>query len=218
MNYNVTAIISPLVYNAYLNSQEYGTFTCIARNGDATRWIIDGFTDTVPYIRDTQLITVVPTELNTNCNNSQHSTLVIPAIPVNRHIAHIKCRAYITYGAFQQVESVETAQFNIQGLLNAPSNITFTSYNTTHNLIEWQEPETLDITNIEPDIENYTVCTNITGECVNTTTPYFILPKFFLDLQVNITAWNIVGESNSSAQLYIPTCNKEVAIGITFKF
>ena len=204
--YYFAAIVSPLVYNAYLHPEDFGTFTCVTRNSEDIRWIINGSTHNVPYIRDTRLITV-----KTN-QSQQLSVIMIPALPVNQHLTHIKCRAYHRPPAFRMVESVETAQFNIQGLLVMLPNISYTSYNATHNFVEWQEPETLNITNLEPDIERYTICTNVTDECFNTTTPYFILPKYFVALHVNITAWNIVGESNSSAQLEITACTQETTI------
>ena len=143
--------------------------------------------------------------------------IIIPAIPVNRHITEIKCIAYVLNDHFQildEQESTETAQFNIQGLLNMPPNISYTSYNVTHNLVEWLEPDTLNITNIEPDIESYTVCTNITDDCVNTTTTYSILAKYFVDILVYVTAWNIVGESNSSAQLVVQACSTTAVAGM----
>ena len=203
-------IIPPLIYNAYLDSQECGTFTCVTRNNDDVHWLVDGVLDSFPSVVNTRLIRINSTEAG-------HSMIIIPAIPVNQHIAEIKCIAYTLNEYFQPVdeqESTETAQFNIQGLLNMLPNISYASYNATHNLVEWLKPETLNITNIDPDIENYTICTNITGECVNTTTTNFILSKYFVDILFSVTAWNIVGESNSSAQLVVQACSTTTVAGM----
>ena len=167
-------------------------------------WIVDGVAHTRTFVRTERQIRVY----TTTHNQTQHSVIKIPAIPVNQRIEHIKCKASIPYssGDYQEVESAETAQFHIQGLLGVPPNITYSNYNITHNIVEWQEPETLNITNVEPDIDNYTICLNVTDECVNTTVNFFILSKFHVNVLVDVTAWNIVGESNSSAWLVIEAC------------
>ena len=156
-----------------------------------------------PSVRNARKIRVEETA-------DDHSVVMIPAIPINHRISEIRCRAYILDEEYQEVarnESREIAQFNIQGLLDMPPNISYSSYNVTHNLLVWQEPETLNITDIEPDVENYTVCNTIINQCAVTTRTNFILPKYTLDFFVNVTAWNIVGKSNSSAQLLIEACN-----------
>ena len=210
------AITSPaLIYNAYLNSEEYARFTCITRNSDNIRWIIDGLTD-IHY--NVTIIRRIQSRLLLHQDRSFLSELLIPAIPVNKHIAVIKCKAFKTTGGFQVAESNETAQYYIQGLLDMVSNLTHSSYNTTHSLVEWLEPPTLNITNVEPDIESYTVCSwpklnnsEPALECTNTSTPQVFLPKYYVDLLLMVTAWNIVGESNSSAQLVIENCGSTSA-------
>ena len=208
-----------MIYNAYLYSEEFARFTCITRNSDNIRWIIDDSTNIDYYVR---MIRRIQSRILLDQDGSFLSELLIPAISVNKHIAVIKCEAYNTTGGFQVAESNETAQYNIQGLLEMESNATYSRYNFTHNLVEWLEPPTLNITNVEPDIESYTVCScpkfNISEhklECTNTSKPQIILRKYYADLFVVVTAWNIVGESNSSAQLMIAKCgntNDEVRI------
>ena len=201
---SVSEITSPLVYNAYLYSQEPGTFTCVTSHDSDVDWIVDGIAHTRASVRRDRQIRVYTTSFN----QTQHSVIMIPAIPVNQHIERIKCKASVLYpsGDYQEIESTETAQFNIQGLLDVPPNITYRIYNITHNIVEWQEPDTLNITHVEPDIDNYTVCLNVTEECVNTTMNFFVLSKHSVDVLVDITAWNVVGESNDSAQLVIEAC------------
>jgi len=191
-----------------------GTFTCITNNGDDIRWIVDGTAHNFYDVMDRRMIN---TTIQPPHNNMQESSTSIPAIDVNQHILHIKCRAYITEGTFQFVESNETAQYNIQGLLQPPSNITVKSFNATSNIIEWIAPETLDITNIEPDIENYTICINISHSCVNTSTSHFFLPKYSSIVEVFITAWNIVGESSASMPVILDACSMGEPIGSKWK-
>ena len=203
-----TAISPPLVYNAYQDSKELGSFTCVTTNSDDIRWIIDGYAHNLPYIKHLSNITVYTESYN---NRSQYSVIKIPAIPSNNHVVVIECRAY-NFDPWEVAVSINTAQFNIQGLLDMPPNATYSSYNATHHLVEWMEPHTLDVSNVEPDIENYSVCTYKNSskpmfECCNTTTTHVFLPKYFFEQFVFITVWNIVGESNSSAQLVIEMCS-----------
>lgn len=141
-------------------------------------------------------------------NHTQYSIIHIPAIPANKLIEEIKCRAYTLGNSGQRpAESPETAQFAVQGLLVMPPNVTSSGYNSTHHLIKWLEPETLNITNIEPDIENYTVCTNGTAiQCTNTSKTMYFYPKLSVRVFVEITAWNIAGESKNSVYLIIAEC------------
>ena len=203
-----TAIESPLVYNAYLNSEESGTFTCVTNYSDDIRWLVNGSVHNAPIVRDTRGIKVYTMHLN----RSQHSVIKIPAISNNQHIPTIKCRAYSFVGGFHFTDSLETAQFSVQGLLQMEANISYSSFNSTHNLIEWPEPVTLNITNVEPDIENYSICSNVTDafECVNTTATHFTLAKYFLSIFINVSAWNIVGESSNAAQIVIEACKSTV--------
>ncbi len=202
--YACTAVLPPLIYNAYQDSTELGSFTCVTRNSDDIRWIVDGYAHNDPSLRDKIFVYT-----ESYANRSQHSVIRIPAIPANNRIAEIECRAY-SNEPWEVAYSAHTAQFNIQGLLDMPPNATYSSYNATHYLVEWMQPQTLDISNVEPDIENYTACTyknNVDPECANTTTARLFLPKYFFDQFLFLTVWNVVGESNSSAQLVIERCN-----------
>ncbi len=190
-----------------MNSEERARFTCVTKNSDSVAWIINGDEDIDYFVRNIRRIESI---ILTEQNRSYTSELTIPAIPVNGHIEEIKCEAYITRGAFQVATSNETAQYNIQGLLQMQPNITYSSYNATHNLIQWLEPFTLNITNIDPDIENYTVCFHLTERtlmgCTNSSVPQIYLSKYSVDLFLLISAWNIVGESNSSVTLDVAAC------------
>ncbi len=192
-----------------MNSEERARFTCVTKNSDNVAWIINGDQDIDYFVSNIRRIeSRIINEQNRSCTLE----LTIPAIPVNRRIEEIKCEAYITRGGFYVATSVETAQYSIQGLLQMHPNVTYSSYNATHNLIQWLEPFTLNITDIDPDIENYTVCShqNTTKRtligCTNSSVPPIFLPKYSVDIFLLITAWNIVGESNNSVALHIAPC------------
>ncbi len=186
-------------------------FTCVTLDSDDIRWIIDGYAHNHPTVRDDFNIRVSTVSYS---NRSQHSIIMIPAIPANNHITVIECRAY-NFEPWEIARSDNTAQYSIQGLLEMPPNVTYSTYNATHNLIQWAEPQTLDITNVEPDIDDYTVCVYRNAEyswmveCVNVSTPQYILPKYFFRQVVIITAWNVVGESINSTQLVIDACSTQ---------
>ncbi len=207
--FSLTEIKPPLVYNAYVNSEEYGTFTCITRYSTTMRWIVDGYAHNRQVVAEERQISVYITQLD----NSHISVIRIPAIRNNNNISSIKCMAYNTDDPYQEAESNETAQYNIQGLLDSPLNIAYKGFNSSHNIIEWMEPATLNITNIEPDIENYTICTNTTQICVNVTEANYLVQKYFVDIQLHITAWNIVGESNNSTPVMINACDTDIPKG-----
>lgn len=93
------------------------------------------------------------------------------------------------------------------GLLETLTKVITSSHNTSHDIITWEEPFTLDITDVDPDIIGYTVCSSVgeNHECINTTVTEFILSKFHFPVNVTITSWNIVGESPPT-QHYISPC------------
>ena len=82
------------------------------------------------------------------------------------------------------------------------SSVRSVSYNESHNIATWDRPHTLDITNVEPDIYGYTVCTVISlssaavEECTDVTNNSFIIAKYSVVVHVKVTADNIVGKSN----------------------
>ena len=74
----------------------------------------------------------------------------------------------------------------------------------SHSRLLWEAPESLDITDIEPDISNYRICTNLSGVCSNTTEFEHVFPNVRIPIEFSVTAINIVGESNASVAIYEP--------------
>ncbi len=93
------------------------------------------------------------------------------------------------------------------------SSVTSTSYNKSHNLVSWEKPFTLDITNVEPDIYGYTVCYYLHPpmldfkECEDIANTSIIIEKYSVSIQVRIFASNIVGEGNTVVHTVDPCLN-----------
>ena len=83
------------------------------------------------------------------------------------------------------------------GLLQLLPSVVAANHNTSHSIVIWDKPFTLDITDVDPDIIGYTVCISVRDdqECRNVTATEFLVPKYYFVVNVMITAWNIVGES-----------------------
>lgn len=87
------------------------------------------------------------------------------------------------------------------------------SYNQSHNKISWDEPDTLDITGIEPDIFGYTVCTVVNlitlvkKVCSNVTSTFIVIPKYPTSVLISIFENNIVGKSNT-ATYHVDPCQQ----------
>ena len=74
----------------------------------------------------------------------------------------------------------------------------------SHRRLFWEAPESLDITDIDPDISNYKICTNFSGVCINTTELEHVFPSVRIPIEFSVTAINVVGESNASTVVYEP--------------
>ena len=93
---------------------------------------------------------------------------------------------------------------SVPGILNPPINLTIVNQGASHSRLFWEAPDSLDITDIEPDISNYRICTNLSGVCINTTEVEHIFPNVRIPIEFSVTAINIVGESNASITIYEP--------------
>jgi hypothetical protein len=102
----------------------------------------------------------------------------------------------------------EPVLFKIQGLLDAPSNLMLSEADNKHmRKLSWDKPFSLDITDVDPDIECYNVCyslVNTTAEksqctCVNQTEYTFLCVS--VPLLFTVSAVNVVGEGEDSSIL-----------------
>ena len=99
--------------------------------------------------------------------------------------------------------------FKVQGLLDAPSNLMLSEAdNQRMRRLSWEEPFSLDITDVDPDIECYNVCyslVNISAEksqctCVNQTEYTFLCVS--VPLLYTVSAVNVVGEGEAASILH----------------
>ena len=88
--------------------------------------------------------------------------------------------------------------------MDPPINLTIVDQGTSYSRLFWEAPESLDITDIEPDISNYRICTNFSGVCIDTTELEHVFPNVRIPIEFSVTAINIVGESNASTAVYEP--------------
>ena len=82
--------------------------------------------------------------------------------------------------------------------------MTIVNQGASHRRLFWEAPETLDITDIEPDISNYRICTNLSGVCIDTTDLEHVFPNVRIPIEFSVTAINVVGESNASIAIWEP--------------
>ncbi len=95
------------------------------------------------------------------------------------------------------------------GLLEAPGNLVVSEQRQTI-VLTWEEPPTLDLTDIDPDIDPYTVyITNLNTSqslSVNVTETKYIFTGLQGETLLNpcsvyqfsVSAWNVVGEGEMS--------------------
>ena len=91
------------------------------------------------------------------------------------------------------------------GLLSPPPSLHIRYFSDPyyHSLL-WNAPFTLDLTNREPDITSYTVCNNLTSNCVTTKQREYTFPNLCDPINFSITAHNVVGKGNASSITYEP--------------
>ena len=90
------------------------------------------------------------------------------------------------------------------GILDPPSNLTIVNQGASHSRLFWEAPESLNITDIEPDISNYRICTNLSGVCIDTTELEHVFPNVHITIEFSVTAINVVGESNAFITIWEP--------------
>ena len=97
------------------------------------------------------------------------------------------------------------------GILAPPFNLTIAVDDLSHKRLSWEPPASLNLTDIEPDISGYRICTNLTDVCINTTELEYVFPNLRIPIQFSVTAVNVVGESNAGVALHEP-CDPSTGI------
>jgi hypothetical protein len=211
----LTAVITPRGYNASLDPEASFTFQCDVTGTNNIQWFVDGSPSFTQEIRDRGISEGISITVD-EATDSFRRSLTILRNATNRNTT-IVCLATVLSPSTSSTS--EPVLFKIQGLLDAPSNLMLSDLeadNQHMRRLSWEEPFSLDITDVDPDIECYNVCyslVNITAEksraqcmCVNQTEYTFLdvnIPLLFV-----VSAVNVVGEGNPSTVLHDTTkCN-----------
>ena len=120
------------------------------------------------------------------------------------------------------IESSQLVYLNIQGLLDPPPNLTLSEADEQlTRLLRWNVPETLDISNIDPDIQNYQVCYNLSAAemtCINVSSEgerEFKFSNVRVPLLFTVSAFNVVGEGSASTVVHQPSNCSNAARGLS---
>ena len=198
-----SATISPREYTASLDANASTIFQCDVTGANSILWVVDGLFAIRQEVRQRGISTSYQITVN-QTEGRFTSNISIPRSEVNKNTT-ILCIACVLFG--QDVLS-SPAFFKIQGLLGSPPNLTMNGVRTLLDefvkVLTWDEPNTLDITNIEPDISHYRVCYNIstTMSCVNTTNREFTFLNVRVNVLFSVTTVNVVGEGNASTIMH----------------
>ena len=146
-----SATISPREYTASLdpNSSTGTIFQCDVTVANSILWVVNGLFAIREEVRQRGISTSYQVTVN-QMEGRFTSNISIPQSKVNKNTT-ILCITCVLFG--QDVLS-SPAYFKVQGLLGSPPNLNLTTnVRTLHDkVLTWDEPNTLDITDIEPDI------------------------------------------------------------------
>ena len=206
-NAQLTAVITPRGYNASLDPEASFTFQCdVTGITSVVWWLVDGEPSTTQEIRDRGII-----ESNTVTDEATVSVrrkLTILRSITNRNTTIICVATAVSSGNVSGVIS-DPVLFKIQDLLDAPSSLVLSEVDTQHmRRLSWEEPFSLDITDVDPDIECYNVCYSLVSvsaeksqcTCVNQTEYAFLCVS--VPLLFTVSAVNVVGEGEATSILH----------------
>ena len=91
----------------------------------------------------------------------------------------------------------------ISGLADPPSTVSVSNSNSLNQVLSWDAPFTLDITDVVDDII-YRVCNNITNTCVDTTNTIYVFPTTCDPVAFDVSACNPVGCSDNATVVFYP--------------
>ena len=198
-----TAFISPVDgYIAGLGSNDTA-FQCTVSGTDVIIWRVD---DTALNNADLANRNIMRLSDLTQQDGTVISTILIPATE-NNHNSSVQCIAVNLGGGASPIS--ETVLYLVQGILDPPGQLTIvTTENDFTRRLTWQAPLSLDITDVDPDICHYNVCTtfNQTGEksCDNVQETVYSFLNVRVPLEFSVSAVNVVGQSSASTAFHQP--------------
>jgi hypothetical protein len=204
----LTAVITPRGYNASLDPEASFTFQCDVTGTDNIQWLVDGSPSAAQEIRDRGISESNIITVDEATDSVRRSLFILRSI-TNRNTTMVCVATAISPTGDLIGDTSEPALFKIQGLLDAPSNLMLSEAdNQRMRRLSWDKPFSLDITDVDPDIECYNVCyslVNVTAEksqctCVNQTEYTFLCVS--VPLLFTVSALNVVGEGGDSSILH----------------
>ena len=194
-------------YTAALDPASRVNFNCTASTG-SIEWRLNG--TLAASFTQSRMVTVTPA---TAIGEGLFLfALSIPASEENVGNTSIQCRAVDSDRTPVLVENSKLVYFNIQGLLDPPPNLTLSEADEQlTRLLRWDAPETLDITNVDPDIQNYQICYNLSATemtCTNVSSEgerEFKFSNVLVPLLFTVSAFNVVGEGSASTVVHQPS-------------
>lgn len=178
---------------------QFANFTCTVTTTEAVQILVI-FVNGVQEAKEWESMGIFTSRLSNTI-----STVSIAARAEN-NVSSIDCLAILTSPS-RTIES-ESAILLIQGLLSSPSDLTTMAIASRPNFqrLTWQRPFTLDIDVVKSDIPVYRVCFNFSGSpvCTLTEDTSYEFLNIRLPLVFQVTAINVIGESEASLFLHDP--------------
>ena len=168
---------------------------------DTIQWVVDGLPSTRLEIQSRGISEGDVVVVNAT-TGSFRGNLSIQRNDMNENTSVI-CIAGMTFSAGVLSEPI---LFRVQGLLDAPSNLILSEADNQHmRRLTWDEPFSLNITDVDPDIECYNVCYSLVNAavekfqcvCMNQTEYTFLCVS--VPLIFTVSAVNVVGEGSASS-------------------
>ena len=202
-----TATITPNGFNASLDPESNFTFQCDVTEADDIGWLIDSIPLSREEIKDRGIGANKAIALD-RATYSLRGFLSIPINEQNRNTS-IDCLAIDAFTPRNIVYTFsEPVFFKVQGLLDAPSNLILSEAgNQFMRRLSWEEPFSLDIINVEPDISYYRICSSFSNDsnesvCTQVEKTEFTFIYVNIPLLFTVSAVNVVGEGDSASILH----------------
>ena len=196
----VTVNLSPNGdYNAALHTFVQFNCTVTGASRPAVQWLVNS-----TIAGDLEIVArgVITTALTEISEGVYQSILNITASLENVNTS-IVCKIFDDSGI-----RISSAGFLfVQGLLDPPPNLTITEAGDLTRILTWGAPETLDLTDIDPDIPFYQVSYNLSDDLtyINVSSSErreFRFPNVCVPLVFTVAAFNVVGEGGTSSKVH----------------
>ena len=214
-----TAVITPGGYNTSLDPEASFTFQCDVTGADSVQWIVDGLLSTRQDIRSRGISESVVIIVDETAGRFR-ANISLTRNAANRNTTII-CLVNIVLSPGIPSDPV---LFQIQGLLDSPPNLLLSEITSVisgqqnyHNImrrLSWDEPFSLNITDVDPDISHYSICYGLINtarpQCTYVNQTEFTFLNVDIPLLFTVSAVNVVGEGNTGSILINQTidCNR----------